>query len=592
MGLPILSITARTEQDIVLSRQHARQIAALLNTETQDQIRFATAVSEIVRNAVTHGGGGKIEFVLEDGAPPQVLLARIVDHGTGIKDLNGLLSGQLANGQPGTTKGLGLINARRLVDQFKIESEPGKGTTVEIRQRLPKSAPIITADQLTEIVTKLNQRGQQDPYAEVQRQNKDLMGTLDELQRRQEELTRLNRELEDTNRGVVALYSELDDKADRLRQADEMKSRFLSYMSHEFRTPLNSILALTRLLIDRSDGELTEEQEKQVSFIARSAGELTELVNDLLDLAKIEAGKVDVHPSEFSVSTLFSALRGLLRPLMVTGKVNLIFEEPNGLPLLYTDEGKIAQILRNFLSNAIKFTEQGEVRLSAKLTSDGQAVDFSVSDTGVGIANEDRERIFQEFAQVQNSVQKRVKGTGLGLPLSRKLAELLGGTVEVKSELGVGSTFSAIIPLAYPLARPPKAVRKVLIIDDEDAPRYVLKRLLTEHYSEVLESTDGLLGLSLAREKQPQVIFLDLMMPKISGTEVLAQLKADPLTEQIPVIIVTSKAMDRRERNHLARHAMTILSKAELSQKTLLPVLEKIWAQTRKRTGDLGDSIN
>ncbi len=582
MSLPILAITARTEQDIVLSRQHARQIAAMLGSETQDQIRFATAVSEIVRNAVGHGGGGKVEFAVDESAKPQMLLARISDQGPGIKEV-----GDLLNGQRGTTKSLGLVNARRLVDQFKIDSESGQGTTVEMRQCLPKSAPVITTARLAEITAELNQRERQDPATEVQRQNKELLGTLEELQRRQEELTRLNQELEDTNRGVVALYSELDDKADRLRQADEMKSRFLSYMSHEFRTPLNSILALTRLLLDRSDGELTEEQEKQVSFIARSAGELTELVNDLLDLAKIEAGKVDVHASEFAVSTLFSALRGLLKPLLVTDQVNLIFEQPKGLPFLYTDEGKIAQILRNFLSNAIKFTEQGQVRLSAELTPDGQSVVFMVTDTGIGIAPEDQERIFHEFGQVQNHMQKRVKGTGLGLSLSRKLAELLGGSVAVKSQLGVGSTFSAIIPVVYTLGRTPKVVRKTLIIDDEAASRYVLKRLLSEQYSEVLEASDGALGLALAREEQPQVIFLDLMMPAVSGTEVLALLKGDPLTAHIPVFIVTSKALDKRERNHLAKNAVAILSKAELSQKSLLAVLEKIWAQAESKLKDV-----
>ena len=190
------------------------------------------------------------------------------------------------------------------------------------------------------------------------------MRTLDELRQRQEELARLNRELEDTNRGVVALYAELDERADHLRRADEVKTRFLSNMTHEFRTPLNSILALTRLLLDRVDGELTPEQERQVYFIRKSAENLSELVNDLLDLAKVEAGKIVVRPAEFEVRNLFGALRGMLRPLLLNTSVNLVFEEPDGIPPLHTDEGKVSQILRNFISNALKFTEQGEVRVS------------------------------------------------------------------------------------------------------------------------------------------------------------------------------------------------------------------------------------
>jgi signal transduction histidine kinase len=199
-------------------------------------------------------------------------------------------------------------------------------------------------------------------------------------------LAELNQELRDTNRGVVALYAELDERADHLRRADELKSKFLSNMSHEFRTPLNSVLALSRLLLARTDGELTPEQEKQVQFIRKAAESLTELVDDLLDLAKVEAGKTVVTPVEFKAGELFGALRGMLRPLLVGDAVALIFEEAD-VPL-YTDEGKVSQILRNFLSNAIKFTENGEVR-----------------STGIGIAEADLGVIFDEFGQVTHPMR-------------------------------------------------------------------------------------------------------------------------------------------------------------------------------------------
>ena len=207
---------------------------------------------------------------------------------------------------------------------------------------------------------------------EVRQQNRELLHALEELHERQQELIRLNGELEDTNRGVVALYAELDEKAGHLRRADEMKSRFLSNMSHEFRTPVNAILALSQLLLDRADGDLTGEQEKQVTYIKKSGADLLELVNDLLDLAKIEAGKVEIRPGEFEVATLFSALRGMLRPLLLSSTVNLVFDETEDIPLMKTDEGKVSQILRNFISNAIKFTEQGEVRVVASLAEGGR----------------------------------------------------------------------------------------------------------------------------------------------------------------------------------------------------------------------------
>jgi signal transduction histidine kinase len=281
------------------------------------------------------------------------------------------------------------------------------------------------------------------------------------LRQRQEELERLNGELKDINQGMVGLYAELDEKARELRRADELKTRFLSDISHEFRTPLNSIFALSSLLLERADGDLTSEQEKQVGFIRKAADSLLELVNDLLDLAKVRAGKIEVHPVEFDAANLFSALRGMLRSLLVNPAVTLVVEEPEDMPSLYTDEGKVAQILRNFISNALKFTERGEVRVSTRHDEKSGTVTFAVSDTGVGIAREDQERIFEEFTQLANPVQSQFKGTGLGLPLCRKLAELLGGRIELESEVGVGSKFSVTLPQRYAVEREAQQVEEV-----------------------------------------------------------------------------------------------------------------------------------
>jgi signal transduction histidine kinase len=258
----------------------------------------------------------------------------------------------------------------------------------------------------------------------------------------------LRSELEETNRGVLALYAELDSQAEQLRNATELKSRFLAYMSHEFRTPINSIRSITRLLLDRVDGPLTEEQERQVSFIQQNATEFAEMVDDLLDLAKVEAGRVEISPAWFEMVDLFSALRGMFKPVLTNPDVNLVFEEPQDIPKLYTDDRKLSQILRNFISNALKFTPRGEVRVSARLDAPGR-VTFSVADTGIGIAAEFHESIFEDFSQVQSPLQKRLRGTGLGLSLSKKLAELLGGSVRLRSETGKGSVFSITIPVQW-----------------------------------------------------------------------------------------------------------------------------------------------
>jgi CheY-like chemotaxis protein len=471
-----------------------------------------------------------------------------------------------------------------------------------------------------------------------------------------------------------------------------MKSRFLSNMSHEFRTPLNSIRALSRLLMDRVDGDLSVEQAKQVGFIFKASEDLTALVDDLLDLAKIEAGKIEVRPIEFSVGNLFSALRGMLRPLLVGDAVRLIFDEPETAMTLFNDEGKVSQILRNFISNAIKFTEQGEVRVSAQLSEDRHTVRFSVSDTGIGIAPEDQGRIFDEFTQLQSPLQGRVKGTGLGLPLCRRLAHLLGGDVSVQSERGVGSVFTATVTAnfetsgvaaasqpvetAVELGRSlvlvldddaetrlvyekhlrdsryqpssvrnlrearelmrrtrPQAIlldiqlrgedtwrwlselksapatakipiivitsidderkglalgadayclkplertallekldsltgRRILVIDDDPAARYLMQKLLADTHTIVLEAADGRSGLIAARRARPSMIFLDLGLPDFGGEEILEALKSDADLQDVPVAIVTASKLTNDERIRLGRRAEAVLQKSDLS---------------------------
>jgi signal transduction histidine kinase/CheY-like chemotaxis protein len=535
------------------------------------------------------------------------------------------------------------------------------------------------------------------------------------------EVERLARELDETNRGVLALYTELDEKADSLRRTAEVKTRVVSNVSHEFRTPLNSMLALTRLLLDGHDGALSTEQQLQVSFIRKAAQDLFELVNDLLDLAKVEAGKIVVRPTEFEVGNLFGALRGMLRPLLGTESVSLVFEEPIGVPVLYSDEPKVSQILRNFISNALKFTERGEVRVAAAHDAAAGTVAFSVSDTGIGIAPEDQERVFEEFTQVEHDVQRRVRGTGLGLPLSRKLAELLGGRLTVTSSVGVGSTFTVVIPAVYdeprdqaePLRELPqpeagrrpvlivedaadsmlvydaylrgsqfqpvfarslrdarqvlreiwtrpaaivldvvlrnedtwrflselktndataqvpvvmisavddqqkgfalgadayvvKPVEKevflgllrrltteavapsALLIDDDRAARYVLRRHLDESAWTVIEADEGVEGLRLARTRHPSAIFLDLVMPGMSGSEVLVQLRADPATRDIPVVIATSKRLDQSELDSLATAAASLLPKDLLSVEQAAAHVRQALRQAGFSVGSIG----
>jgi signal transduction histidine kinase/CheY-like chemotaxis protein len=693
VSFSILSLSIRYEQDTVAARQRARMIARLLGFDSQDQTRISTAVSEIARNAFNYARGGKVEFVLEGATAPQLFIVKVSDSGQGISDVKSILDGRY---QSATGMGLGIVGSRRLMDSFEIESAPGKGTTVWMKKLLPPRAGLIRTSDLARITSSLARERPQDTFQELQHQNQELLNALEEIRSRQLELVRLNRELEDTNRGVVALYAELDEKADHLRRADELKSKFLSNMSHEFRSPLNSILALSGLLLDRSDGDLNAEQDQQVGYIRRAANDLLELVNDLLDLAKVEAGKVELRPTEFEALNLFAALRGMLRPLLLTRSVDLVFEDASQISPIYSDEGKIAQILRNFISNALKFTEGGEVRVTVQAVGDDEVL-FSVADTGIGIAPEHLDLIFQDFVQLDSPIQRRVKGTGLGLPLSRKLAALLGGSLSVESTVGAGSTFHLRIPRRFHdenevLAPPqpawvedpssipvlfvedsreliiaytnylrgsgfqlvpattireaedalerlqPRAIVldiilrsettweflaalranpvtrdvpvlilstiddkakayhlgasgyltkpvdrnalvtalntltgtpplvQVLIIDDNEVDRYVLRQQLRKLSVFITEASTGTEGLRKARELHPSVIFLDLVMPERTGFEILASLKTDPAVRDIPVVIATSSLLTDEERTRLLEEAVTIIRKDSLSQ--------------------------
>jgi signal transduction histidine kinase/CheY-like chemotaxis protein len=692
----LMTVALRSEQDVVTARQRARQIAEQLGFETQDQARIATSVSEIARNALRYAGKGQIDFEMEGTRIPQILSIRTADQGPGIADLQSLLSGQYRSA---TGMGLGILGARRLMDHFAITSS-AQGTTVTLKKILPSSAPLVDAALLAQIGRTLTAGTGISPIDEVQQQNRELLRTLAELRERQEELLSLNRELEDTNRGVVALYAELEERADSLRRADETKTRFLSNMSHEFRTPLNSIRALTTLLLEQVDGPLTSEQTTQLNFVRKSADDLSELIDDLLDLAKIEAGKIEVRAGEFSVANLFSALRGMLRPLLVTEQVNLRFDDVQDLPELYTDEAKVSQVLRNFVSNALKYTERGEIRVTAALSKDQDRVAFSVSDTGIGIPLEHQERIFEEFVQVEGPIQAKTKGTGLGLPLCRRLAKLLGGSVGLISAPGVGSEFSLTIPVRYSAAPdepyvPPDEVLedparipvlvvedepdtfayyekiargtpyvlvsartlrqatelltrvrpaaimldivlggettwrwlgelkstaehaslpvivvsnvddpqkgfalgadaylrkpvgrtalietlnkltrpRILVIDDDPAARYTVRKLCEHLPYQLLEAADAREGLRVASTMQPHAIVLDLNLPDRRGEEVLHELSTLPATSDIRIVVLTSQDLSQAARALLMREAEDALSKRDLKRDRLVAAL-------------------
>jgi signal transduction histidine kinase/CheY-like chemotaxis protein len=683
---PLLTIRLRHERHVVQARQRAREIAAALGFERQEQIRLATAASELARNAFRYAEGGAVEFAVTNSAP-QIFLIIVTDTGRGIPNLQEILDGRYVSK---TGLGMGLIGTRRLMERFEIASS-ATGTRVECGKLLPPGATKVDAARVKSISTALATGVSADPFDEIERQNQELLKTLATLKEKQDQLADLNQELEDTNRGVVALYAELEQYADDLRRVSDLKTSFLSNLSHEFRTPLNSISSLSRLLLAHEDGPLTEEQEKQVTYIQHSAGELSEMVNDLLDLAKVEAGKIDVKPKQFEVQDFFSGLRGMLKPLLSANSLELIFDGAPDLPPMFTDEGKVSQILRNLISNALKFTRKGYIRVSAEAS--GSWMVFRVEDSGIGISPEDQERIFEEFVQIEGEMQAHAKGTGLGLPLSRRLAELLGGTLTVESEPSVGSTFIASIPLRYgesvaapaPAALSPQQPsgptilfiednpettfvhqsalknsnyrtffaanisesraamkqiqpalivldrlldhkdclfyidelksqgyggpvlvfsvvddseaamgagataflakpvapftllnvvrelieggpsKKVLLVDDDEISRYVVGGTLARAGYQVLEAHGGREAVSLIRTSVPDAIVLDLSMPDLSGAEVYREIRRNPASKLIPVILHSSRDLLDEERRMLSETNTYFYSKQMFS---------------------------
>ncbi len=384
-------------------------------------------------------------------------------------------------------------------------------------------------------------------------QNQKLIQALEELERSRSEVKQLNSELEVTNRGVVALYAELDEKAEYLRRASDLKTRFLSNMTHELRTPVNSVLSLCRILLDKLDGDLSNEQEKQVQFIQKAATDLSELVNDLLDLAKVEAGKTMVHPEEFEVKELFTGLQGTLGPLLgQISEVKLVFEEPENIPTLHTDGLKVSQILRNLISNALKFTERGEVRVRATATQRDE-VTFSVSDTGVGIPLEYHERIFEEFVQLEGVRQQKVKGTGLGLPITKRLTELLGGKISVESGAGAGTTISVTIPTVFQSEDLPGISRtvdplrfQVLVVDESDERLLLYDRLFQETALQCIPARTIREARNALMESRPMAIILKVHKQNERHWGFLYELKMNPATEHTYLGVTSDESSRER----------------------------------------------
>jgi signal transduction histidine kinase/CheY-like chemotaxis protein len=540
-GGEVLRLTLAHERDVFVARQRGREAAAAAGLENQDQVRVATALSELGRELVVRGRRAEVVLSLIGGSAPAL-------------ELTVAWTGEI----PRVERTEGVVAARRLTDTCEVVQGDGRGS-VRLTKRLPGSAAAPTRARVRHLREQLRRSTAGSELDELRAQNQELLRTLESLQARQEELeaanaeleetnrgvlalhAELSGELEETNRGVVALYAELDEKSTQLREASESKTRFWSGVSHELRTPINSVIGLSRLLLDPGSEPLGDEQRLQVSMIRDSGALLLALVNELLDVAKAESGRLEPRPEPVDLDALVQHLVAVLAPLVPEPAVRLVAEVDSRTPLLLTDPAMLTAILRNLATNALKFTERGEVRLEAHL--EGDAVVVCVSDTGIGIPTEHLGRVFEEFHQVPGRLQIRAQGTGLGLPYARRLAGLLGGSLTLDSRIDVGTTATLRLPVTREFGEV-TALGRVLIVDDDPTFRALARRMLGESARQIVEAADGATALRLLRDEPPDLLLLDLHIPPPDGRAVLAAVRADPELVELPVVVVTAAELD------------------------------------------------
>ncbi len=532
MTSELARLDVRDVAGVYTARQVGRGLAIGLSLDRQDQIRVATALSEISRSAVIAGLTAVIAFGVDDA---DLLLTVTLD------------------GEPPAD---GVAAAARLMDRVDIN-----GRAVRMTKRRPPDARPdleLVREQLAAVLPR-------SAMEELRRQNQDLIVALEDLKRQKDQLVLLNSELaetndgvmalyselsaelEQTNRGVVALYAELDEKSDRLRAASESKDRFWANVSHELRTPLNSIIGLTRLLAEPGDGALDPERRYQVDLIKTSAGTLLSLVNDLLDVAKAESGRLHTDPAQVNLPALFGRLRGLARP-MAEGKAIEVVVDDAGVPeSILTDEVALTSILRNLLANGIKYTDRGEVRLSARVL--GPLLELTVTDTGIGIPAGLHDHVFEEFYQVPGVGRG---GTGLGLPYARRLARILGGDLVLTSAPGAGTSVVLDLPNQTPV------LGTVVVADDDASFRQLLRELLTGMAERVIEAENGDQALAVLAADRADLVLADLRMPGMDGGTLLSRLPAS-----LPAILVTGADVPAPAR------AAAMLRKDELTRERL-----------------------
>jgi PAS domain S-box-containing protein len=396
---------------------------------------------------------------------------------------------------------------------------------------------------------------------------------------------------------------ELEEKTEELEQAniqlkrfDELKSTFLANMSHELRTPLNSILGYTDLILDRVDGEITDEQEKSLTKVQKNAKHVLTLINDVLDISRIESGRMELDLKPVNIKDLIGETVSALDPLIHKKGLALETACDEGLPLVHADPDKVRQVVTNLVDNAIKFTSEGRVTVQAKASEIGRGeggpprfVEVCISDTGKGIRKRDLNRLFDKFRTLDTLAATQYKGAGLGLSICKGLVEMQGGTIWVKSTYRQGTTFCFTLPVEADAVRQAykeagmgerlktsqaAAETRVLVVDDEPDQVTLISKLLGEQGYRIAKAYDGQQAIESVKRSQPDLIILDLMMPNVNGFDVIEYLKGGEGTRQIPIIVLTGQELTRKQTQDLNGKVERIVKKGIIGIEEILDVVK------------------
>ena len=450
MKIPLITVALRRENDLLLARQRARQIAQLIGFSSGDSTRITTAVAEIARNALVYGCGGTVGFLIEgEGDGHQSLAVHIVDDGPGISGLDTILAGDYGSK---TGMGVGITGSRALMDEFRIDTTVGAGTRVLMSKRLPRTAPRLGGVEIARVTDALTARSSDgSPFGELQMQNQELLHALDEIRRRQAEVERLSEVAEQARR-----------RAEEAQLVAErslvVQGRFMALTTHEIRTPLNAMLGYLDLLNTDLEKTLTEKQAGYFMRIQRACKHLAGVTNDFLDMAKGEAGHLKVARHAGAARQVMSEAAALVAPQAATQGVVITLTESTERIMYLGDIDRIRQVLVNVLGNAVSFTPRGgAIHVLASRSEHAPAgselvggpwCTIRVEDSGAGIPPDRLARVFEPFVQVASGAQAGRKGTGLGLTVSRQLALLMGGDLVAEGSSGIngGAAFTLWLP--------------------------------------------------------------------------------------------------------------------------------------------------